>query len=133
VSSLGDKRRWKFFAVAALSLTALASGPSLRASTNSAASPPQPTNAAASLREVAGGKAVFDQSCAICHFSESTAQKIGPGLKNLYTRLRFADGKRVDDVTVTHWIESGGKNMPGFKDALKPAQIHALIAYLKTL
>jgi mono/diheme cytochrome c family protein len=81
----------------------------------------------------ASGKDLFNQHCASCHFAETTAQKIGPGLKGLYKRLTFADGKKVTDATVTRWIEAGGKDMPGFKEALKPEQIRALISYLKTL
>ena len=76
---------------------------------------------------------VYEERCAICHFSDSTAKKIGPGLKSLYSRGKFADGKKVDDGTVASWIENGGKDMPGFKDSLKPEQIRALVAYLKSL
>jgi mono/diheme cytochrome c family protein len=79
------------------------------------------------------GKDLFNQHCASCHFAETAAQKIGPGLKGLYTRLTFSDGKKVTDINVTRWIEAGGKNMPGFKEAIKPEQIRALISYLKTL
>jgi mono/diheme cytochrome c family protein len=83
---------------------------------------------------VAAGKAIFEQRCAICHYSESTAKKIGSGLKGLYSRGKFAaGGKVVDDVSVTSWIEKGGVDMPGFRGALKPEQIRALVAYLKTL
>ena len=31
------------------------------------------------------------------------------------------------------WIEDGGKDMPGFNETLKPGQVRALIAYIKTL
>jgi mono/diheme cytochrome c family protein len=79
------------------------------------------------------GKDLFNQHCASCHFTETTAQKIGPGLKGLYKRQTFADGKKITDATVTRWIEAGGKDMPGFKEILKPEQIRALISYLKTL
>jgi mono/diheme cytochrome c family protein len=81
----------------------------------------------------AAGKDLFNQHCASCHFTETTAQKIGPGLKGLYKRQTFADGKKVTDATVTRWIEAGGKDMPGFKETLKPEQLRALISYLKTL
>ena len=81
----------------------------------------------------ASGKDLFNQHCASCHFTETMAQKIGPGLKGLYKRQTFADGKKVTDATVTRWIEAGGKDMPGFKENLKPEQIRALISYLKTL
>jgi mono/diheme cytochrome c family protein len=81
----------------------------------------------------ASGKDLFNQHCASCHFTETTAQKIGPGLKGLYKRQTFADGKKITDATVTRWIEAGGKDMPGFKETLKPEQLRALISYLKTL
>lgn len=84
-------------------------------------------------RAVEKGKKIFDARCTICHFSASTAKKIGPGMKSLYTRGKFADGKPVDDATTRAWIEKGGKDMPGFKDSLNAEQLRELIAYLKTL
>jgi cytochrome c len=107
--------------------------PKVKAQLNNASSSQQAAKAAASPSEVPAGKTTFDRRCAICHYPASSAQKIGPGLKALYARRQFADGEKVDDAGITRWIESGGKNMPGFKDALKPIQIRALIAYLKTL
>ena len=84
-------------------------------------------------REAVSGKDLFRQHCASCHFPESTAQKIGPGLKGLYRRLTFSDGKKVTDLSLAKWIEAGGKNMPGFKETIKPEQIRQLISYIKTL
>ena len=107
-----------------------------------AQAPPQPALRNAKPRreasaidagQVAVGKTVYDQHCEICHFSESTAEKVGPGLKGIYKRGRFADRERVDNARVTQWIEEGGKDMPGFVDALKPAQIRALLAYMRSL
>ncbi len=93
-----------------------------------------PANSEENSAAVAAGKAIFEQRCAICHYSESTAKKIGAGLKGLYPRGKFAaGGKTVDDFSVTSWIEKGGVDMPGFRNALKPEQIRALVAYLKTL
>ncbi len=83
--------------------------------------------------EVALGKKLFEERCAICHFSKSEVKKIGPGMKGLYHRGKDADGKTVNDASLRAWIEKGGKNMPGFKDSLKEEEIRALIAYLKTL
>jgi cytochrome c len=79
------------------------------------------------------GKELFREHCASCHFPETTAQKIGPGLKGLYRRLTFSDGKKVTDAGLAKWIEDGGKDMPGFKESLKPEQIRELISYIKTL
>ena len=92
--------------------------------------------AAAISIEAAGtgrGQALFAERCAICHYDQSAAQKIGPGLKGIYARGKFAGGKKVDDAGMAGWIEKGGKDMPGLKDVLKPADIRALISYLKTL
>ena len=81
---------------------------------------------------VNAGRIVFNQRCEICHFSESTAKKIGPGLKGLFARARFADGAKVNDASVAQIIGEGGKDMPGYQGVLKPGQMQALIAYLKT-
>ena len=83
--------------------------------------------------EQAAGKAVYEQRCAVCHFADSTAKKVGPGLKDLYPRGKFADGRKVDDPAVIVWIEKGGKDMPGYRDVLKAEQIRALVTYLKSL
>ena len=88
---------------------------------------------ASEAQQNVSGKDLFHQHCASCHFAETTAQKIGPGLKGLYPRLTFSDGKKVTDAGLTKWIEAGGKNMPGFKNIINPEQIRALISYIKTL
>jgi cytochrome c2 len=83
--------------------------------------------------EAARGQALFKERCALCHYDQSEAQKMGPGLKGLYARGKFADGKKVDDASMAGWIERGGKDMPGLQGVLKPDEIRSLIAYLKTL
>lgn len=83
--------------------------------------------------QTAAGQMIFNERCSICHYDQSAAQKLGPGLKGIYARGRFADGKKVDDASMAGWIEKGGKDMPGLKDTLKPAEIRTLISYLKTL
>jgi cytochrome c len=79
------------------------------------------------------GQTLFAGRCAICHYDRSEAQKMGPGLKGIYARGKFADGKKVDDAGMTAWIQDGGKDMPPMKDTLQPDEIRALVAYLKTL
>jgi mono/diheme cytochrome c family protein len=92
-----------------------------------------PASATTNPTDISAGKMIFEQRCAICHYSDSSAKKIGEGLGGLYARGKFSDGKKVDDPATTLWIENGNKDMPGFKSALKPDQIRALVAYLKTL
>jgi mono/diheme cytochrome c family protein len=82
---------------------------------------------------IARGRIVYKDRCAICHFSESDARKIGPGLKGIYTRGKFADGGRVDDATIENRILNGGKDMPPFRSVLTAGQVRDLMAYLKTL
>ena len=84
------------------------------------------------IEERAAGKELFRQHCASCHFADSAAQKIGPGLKGLYARA-FSNGKKVTDLGLAKWIEAGGKDMPGFKETVKPDEVRALISYIKTL
>jgi cytochrome c2 len=79
------------------------------------------------------GKKLYDEHCEMCHYTANNEVKIGPGLKGIYRKGKFADGKKVDDASMRKWIELGGKDMPEFKDTLKSDEIRDLIAYLKTL
>jgi mono/diheme cytochrome c family protein len=82
---------------------------------------------------IARGLVVYKDRCAICHFSESDAKKIGPGLGGIYKREKFTGGGKVDDASMEKWILNGGKNMPPFKSVINPNQARDLITYLKTL
>jgi cytochrome c len=82
---------------------------------------------------VASGQKIYAKQCEICHYATSKAKKIGPGLAGIYPGGKFSNGKKVDDAAMRVWIESGGKDMPGFKETLKPNEIRDLIAYLRTL
>jgi cytochrome c2 len=82
---------------------------------------------------LASGQKIYAKQCEICHYATSKAKKIGPGLANIYAGGKFSNGKKVDDASMRIWIESGGKDMPGYKDLLKPSEVRDLIAYLRTL
>jgi mono/diheme cytochrome c family protein len=43
------------------------------------------------------------------------------------------NNNKVTDENLKEWIENGDELMPPFKDALEPAQIKDVIAYVKTL
>jgi len=80
------------------------------------------------------GKAVFETKCAMCHFADSDAKKIGPGLKGISKRGTFTvNGAKVTTESLTTWIENGDAQMPGMKETLEPAQIKDVVAYVKTL
>jgi cytochrome c len=83
--------------------------------------------------DIAHGKKVYDARCEICHYSASTQKKVGPGLKGMMARRKYANGMKVDDESLRAWIEKGGKDMPGYKGVLKEDEVRDLIAYMKTL
>jgi mono/diheme cytochrome c family protein len=93
-----------------------------------------PSGEKGSAAVAARGKATFDKSCAVCHYADSDAKKIGPGLKGLSKRGIFSvNSNKVTDENLKAWIENGDSLMPPFKDSLEAAQIKDLIAYVKTL
>jgi cytochrome c len=94
---------------------------------------PKPGPSVINPAAVAAGQKIYAKQCEICHYATSKAKKIGPGLANIYPNGKFSNGKKVDDASMRVWIESGGKDMPGFKESLKPNEIRDLIAYLRTL
>ncbi|MGH9858446.1 MAG: c-type cytochrome [Candidatus Acidiferrales bacterium] len=79
------------------------------------------------------GRLVYQRHCAICHHATRTTKKIARGLKGIYKAGKFADGRPVTDKSMRLWIEDGGKDMPQFKNILRPAQIADLIAYIRTI
>lgn len=80
------------------------------------------------------GKNIFGEKCAVCHNADSTAKKIGPGLKGMSKRTTFTiSGKKITDESLKDWIENGDTLMPPFKDALTSEQIRDVVAYVKTL
>jgi len=94
-----------------------------------------PKKTTASKGSPTKGKELFDQKCGICHFADSDAKKIGPGLKGLYKRGTFTvnNNNKVTDDNLKTWIENGDSLMPPFKDVLDEQQIKDVIAYVRTL
>ena len=83
--------------------------------------------------DAAKGKEVFDQ-CSVCHNSDSTDAKIGPGLKGLFKKDKMSTtGKPVTDANVIQKINEGGNGMPAYKDILSDDEKANVLAYLKTL
>ena len=82
--------------------------------------------------DAAKGKEVFDQ-CSVCHNSDSTEVKMGPGLKGLFKRAKLNSGKPVSDANVLNQINEGGNGMPPYKDVLSDAEKANVMAFLKTL
>ena len=72
------------------------------------------------------GRQVFAQSCGICHLQPSLGVKTyGPMLNKAATA--------GNDELMRAFIVDGTDRMPAFKYYLKPAEIDAIIAYLRTV
>lgn len=86
-------------------------------------------NAAAAGNEFQNGAAIYTRSCSRCHGADGRAQT--------------AKGKAVDaaDFTSDDWqpdlardiriVTKGKGDMPTFKRTLKPAEIQAVVAYIR--
>src|SRR6266852_2138541 len=72
------------------------------------------------------GRQVFAQSCGICHLQPSL------GVKTYGPLLNKATAAGNDEV-IRAFIVNGTDRMPAFKYYLKPAEIDAIIAYVKTV
>jgi mono/diheme cytochrome c family protein len=121
------------FGIAALAVAAAMSGAVL-AQDPEAKAPAKKSAGGGAAAAAARGKEVFDKKCAVCHYPDSDAKKIGPGLKGLSKRGTFTvNNNKVTDETLKTWIENGDTLMPPFKDALDQAQIKDVVAYVKTL
>ncbi len=72
------------------------------------------------------GCQVFAQSCGICHLQPSL------GVKTYGPVLNKAAAGGNDEV-MRAFIVNGTDRMPAFKYYLKPAEIDAIIAYVKTV
>ena len=81
----------------------------------------------------AEGAMVFQQNCSACHLTDSTATKIGPGLKGIFKGDKFpVSGLAVSEDNFRKQLQKPLEKMPPFGH-LPPEQVETLIAYLKTL
>lgn len=72
------------------------------------------------------GRQIFAQSCGVCHLQPSLGVKTyGPALNRTATAGN-------DDV-MRAFIVNGTDRMPSFKYYLKPAEIDAIIAYVRAV
>ena len=72
------------------------------------------------------GMRLFNQSCRVCHTKpQMTSPQYAPALSSASL------GGSDDALRV--FIANGTPRMPGFKYHFKPAEIDAIVAYIKTL
>jgi mono/diheme cytochrome c family protein len=76
--------------------------------------------------DVAEGRRVFHQKCAVCHVANTVGEEsYGPKLSKAQVERSEAAVKQI--------IAAGGLRMPGFQHTLQPQQIDAIVAFLRTL
>jgi mono/diheme cytochrome c family protein len=72
------------------------------------------------------GMRLFNQSCRVCHTKpQMTSPQYAPALS------RASLGGQ--EVALRVFIANGSPRMPGFKHHFKPAEIDAIVAYIKTI
>jgi uncharacterized membrane protein len=81
----------------------------------------------------AQGAMVFKQNCSVCHNTDSTATKVGPGLKGIFKQDKFpVSGAPVSEENFRRQLKTPFSKMPPFGH-LSEEQVNLLIDYLKTL
>ena len=76
--------------------------------------------------------AIFKAKCAMCHGANGDGQTpTGKAMK--VKDLRSADVKKMSDTDLTKVISDGKGKMPAYKGKLTPAEISALVGYIKSL
>lgn len=86
---------------------------------------------AAAAADVSGdqellGMRLFNQSCRVCH---TKPQVTSPQYAPVLSRETLGG----DAGTMREVISNGTPRMPGFKYTFKPAEIDAIVAYIKTI
>jgi mono/diheme cytochrome c family protein len=71
------------------------------------------------------GQRIFQQRCGVCHSQIGNFPMYGPALHK--------DLINGNEDAIKEMIRSGTSKMPGFKFGLQPAEIDAIVEYLKTV
>ena len=85
-----------------------------------------PGNAPALNEKQLLGMRLFNQSCRVCHIKPQLASpQFAPVLSK--------DTLAGNEAALRAFIANGSPRMPGFKNHFRPAEIDAIVAYLKTI
>src|SRR5689334_6119047 len=69
--------------------------------------------------------------CVLCHYIDQAGLKYAPSLYGLFKRAKLANGKPVNEQTVSEQIAEGSGNMPAFKYTLSGRETQLILRYLK--
>lgn len=86
----------------------------------------------ASGQKPAGGEAVYQANCVLCHGSDGHAQT--PLGKQMGAHdLHSAEVQKKTDAALKNIISNGQKSMPPFQSQLSSAEIGQVVAYVRVL
>jgi ubiquinol-cytochrome c reductase cytochrome b subunit len=89
------------------------------------AKPLSPATVHAASPQVSGGAQLFfSKGCEYCHAISGQGGRRGPDLTTV--------GDRLTEQQITLRILNGGYNMPAFASSLKPEDLSALVAFVKS-
>ena len=72
------------------------------------------------------GMRLFNQSCRVCHIKpQATSPQYAPALSK--------STLGGDAAAMRAFVSMGSARMPGFRNHFRPAEIDAIVAYLKTI
>ena len=78
------------------------------------------------------GAALYKAKCAMCHGPDGAGQTtMGKNLK--LRALGSAEVQKQTDAELVKWIADGKGKMPAYKGKLTPADIDAVVAFIRTL
>ena len=78
------------------------------------------------------GESVFQSKCSVCHNSDRTEKKIGPGLKGI-KEGKLPSGRAATSENLFEQINAGGNGMPAFEKLLTQEEKIDVIAYVMAL
>lgn len=76
------------------------------------------------------GKALYEAKCAMCHGKDGVAKAMAKGSAN-FNDPKFQQANSAEAIEKI--IAEGKGKMKGFKDKLKPEEIRAVAAHVKSL
>jgi mono/diheme cytochrome c family protein len=82
--------------------------------------------------DAAAGKELFSSKCALCHNTDSTEKKIGPGLKGIKDG-KLPSGKEATCENILKNLNEGGGGMPAFEKLLSEEEKANVVTFVMTL
>ena len=79
----------------------------------------------------AASSATFRAKCAMCHGPDGSGSEVGKSMN--VPDLRSPAVRKRADAELAQVISNGKGGMPSFKNSLSEGQIHALVAYIRSL